>query len=90
LTGSDPPGLAAVALEVGDRVRFRNTATGPWKAAVVIGCERDGSISLRDEKGAFRAIPAERLEVLVRGRRDATRWEPVLERAARTEQLRLI
>jgi hypothetical protein len=87
---TDPTGLDAVALAVGDRVRFRNTERGTWKHAVVLGRERDGSIGLRDDKGAFRAIPAERLEVLVRGRREVNRWVPVLERAARTEQLRLM
>ena len=49
-----------------------------------------GSIGLRDAKGAARALPVDRLEVRTTGPRGATTWEPLAERAARTEQMRLL
>jgi hypothetical protein len=47
---------------------------------------RDG---VRDTKGALRALPLDRVEARTVGPRGATVWEPVPERAARTEQLGL-
>jgi hypothetical protein len=82
--------LDALALRLGDRVRFRRRSTGRWHEAVVTGIERDGSVALRDGRGASRAVAASRLEVRTTGPRGAVRWEPVPERAARTEQLRLL
>ena len=52
--------------------------------------ERDGSIGLHDTAGAARAIPLDRLEVATTGPRGADTWEPARERAARTEQMRLL
>ena len=52
----------------------------------VIGMGADGSVTLRDGKGAARSIDASRLEVAVLGRRGSTAWTPVLERAAEPEQ----
>ena len=51
--------------------------------------ERDGSVGLRDPKGAAVAIRAENIEVLANGPRGGNRWEPLTDRAARTEQLGL-
>jgi hypothetical protein len=58
--------------------------------ATVERVERDGSLGLRDEKCAARAIPMDLVEVAATGPRGARTWEPVVERAARTEQLRLL
>ena len=58
--------------------------------ATVERVERDGSLGLRDEKGAARAIPMDLVEVAATGPRGARTWEPVVERASRTEQLRLL
>jgi hypothetical protein len=55
----------------------------------VVAVERDGSIGVRDQKGASRALPMARLEVRTTGPRGAATWEPLFERAARTEQLSL-
>ena len=55
----------------------------------MVAVERDGSIGVRDQKGASRALAIERLEVRATGPRGANMWEPLLERAARTEQLSL-
>jgi len=83
-------GLAALGLRPGDRVRFRRREGGRWHEATVERLERDGSIGLRDGRGAARSIPLDRLEVRTTGPRGASTWEPAPERAARTEQMRLL
>ena len=52
--------------------------------------ERDGSVGLRDAKGASRAIAIDLIEVRTAGPRGGVVWEPLTERAGRTEQLRLL
>lgn len=79
--------LLEVGLRPGDRVRFRRTDGGSWKEAKVERRERDGSIGVRDERGAARAIPLDRLQVRTTGPRGGATWEPVAERATRDEQL---
>jgi hypothetical protein len=94
----DPPGgdvpaadpeLAALGLVAGDRVRWRDRPGAHWREGRVEGRERDGSVAVRDERGASRALRHERLEVAARGPRGAATWERVADRAARTEQLGL-
>ena len=82
--------LAAVGLRPGDRVRFRRSDGGRWHEGAVERIERDGSVGLRDTKGAARSILLTRLEVRTTGPRGAVTWEPGDERAARTEQMRLL
>ena len=82
--------LASLGLEPGMRVRFRRDPTRRWQTAVLERRETDGSLGLRDAKGAARAIPLELVEVRTSGPRGAATWEPVAERAARSEQLRLL
>lgn len=82
--------LAAVGLRPGDRVRFRRRDGGRWHEGIVDRLERDGSVGLHDAKGAARAIPLDRLEVRTTGPRGAVGWEPGADRAARSEQLRLL
>lgn len=79
--------LLEVGLRPGDRVRFRRTDGGAWKEAKVERRERDGSIGVRDERGAARAIPVDRLQVRTAGPRGGATWEPVAKRAGRSEQL---
>ncbi len=75
----DPgPTLGQLSLEVGDRVRFRRAAGQHWQEATVEGRERDGSVALRDAKGASRCIRPDLLEVC-RITRGTTRWEQVRE-----------
>lgn len=83
-------GLVALGLAPGMRVRFRRQPADRWSPAVVERVEKDGSLGLRDPKGAARAIPIELVEVETTGPRGAKTWEPVTERATRTEQLRLL
>jgi hypothetical protein len=82
--------LLEVGLRPGDRVRFRQREGGAWKEGRVERRERDGSIGVRDERGAARALPVDRLQVRATGRRGGTVWEPVTERVGRDEQLGLL
>jgi hypothetical protein len=82
--------LVEVGLRPGDRVRFRQREGGSWKEATVERRERDGSVGVRDERGAARAITLDRLQVRTTGKRGGVVWEPVVERAQRDEQLGLL
>ncbi|HUQ39195.1 MAG TPA: hypothetical protein VM030_03500 [Acidimicrobiales bacterium] len=82
--------LEELGLARGDKVRFRRRNGGHWHNGVLSRREPDGSLGLHDERGAFRALPVELVEVRAVTTRGATSWEPVTERAARTEQLRLL
>jgi hypothetical protein len=82
--------LVAVGLRPGDLVRFRQRAGGSWKEATVERRERDGSIGVRDERGAARAMAIDRLQVRTTGKRGGVVWEPVSDRAERDEQLGLL
>lgn len=83
-------GLAALGLVAGDVVRFRRRESERWKEGTVARREADGSLGVRDGKGALRALPVELVEVRTKGPRGGVLWEPLGERAARTEQLRLL
>lgn len=87
---SSPSSLTELGLRAGDSVRFRRRPTERWRHAVVVARERDGSVGLRDEDGAARAIPIDRIEVRTRGPRGGTGWTPLPERVASTEQLDLL
>lgn len=82
--------LAALGLAPGMRVRFRRRDGERWKTGRVERVEKDGSLGIRDARGAARAIPLDLVEVETRGPRGARTWEPAVERAARTEQMRLL
>jgi hypothetical protein len=82
--------LAELGLAPGDQVRFRRNDTERWKPATVARRERDGSVGLHDPKGASRAIPVPFIEVRDTGPRGGVVWEPLAERAARTEQMALV
>ena len=83
-------GLAILGLAEGEKVRWRTGASGRWQTGTVARRERDGSVGVTDGRGMARSLPVDRLEVACSGRRGAKRWEPLPERAARTEQLRLL
>lgn len=82
--------LTMLGLRRGDRVRFRRSDDEHWKEAEVMRRERDGSLGLRDDKGASRAISIDLVQVRTTGPRGGVVWEPVTERAARDEQLKLL
>lgn len=79
--------LLEVGLRPGDRVRFRRKEGGAWTEAKVERRERDGSVGVRDGRGAARALPLDRLQVRTTGPRGGITWEPVRLRAERDEQL---
>lgn len=81
--------LARLGLRPGEVLRWRPKAGGRWAEGTVTRLERDGSIGLTDAQGRARALPIDRLEVRSTGPRGARTWEPVADRAARTEQLGL-
>lgn len=83
-------GLAQLGLRRGARVRFRRDDTQRWRDATAEQVERDGSVRLRDAKGAARTLPIEAIEVRGTGPRGGVTWEPLVDVAARTEQLRLL
>ena len=88
--GSEHQRLEALGIAPGHPVRFRRNPEGRWHEGAAVALERDGSLGVRDRKGASRAIPLELVEVRTTGPRGAKTWEPLLERAARIEQLRLL
>ncbi len=79
--------LLSLGLRHGDRVRFRRGDSGRWHEGKAVGVERDGSLAIVDRKGAARAIAVTNIEVRSTGPRGAPCWEPLPERAGRTEQL---
>lgn len=79
-------GIQRLGLEAGEAVRFRRPDRVRWQDGVATGIERDGSLAVSDRDGAHRAVPVELVLVRAPGR---SRWEPLLERAARTVQLQL-
>ena len=78
-------GIQRFGLEPGEAVRFRRPDRSRWQHGVATGVERDGSLAVADRDGSHRAVPVE-LVLVRRGRRG---WEPLVDRAARTVQLRL-
>ena len=81
--------LLDLGLRPGEPARFRRKDNERWKHATIVRLERDGSIGLRDGKGASRAVPLELVEVRAEGPRGGAGWEPVATRANRVEQLNL-
>ena len=79
-----------MGLAPGERVRWKAQSGSRWKTGVVTHRERDGSIAVTDGRGHARSLPVDRLEVPCDGPRGAKRWEPLPDRAARSEQLRLL
>jgi hypothetical protein len=82
--------LAELGLAEGDAVRFRRRDGERWKPATVARRETDGSVGLRDTKGALRALPLALVEVRTTGPRGGVVWEPLTDRAGRTEQMKLL
>ncbi|HEX7168519.1 MAG TPA: hypothetical protein VF230_16175, partial [Acidimicrobiales bacterium] len=71
-----------LGIHVGEQVRFLRADRSRWQEGVVAGLERDGSLAVRDAKGASRAVPLDHVLVRTQGARGGRHWEPLLERAA--------
>lgn len=84
-----PVDLAAFGLRAGETVRFRRGTRGRWHVGRLERIEGDGSIGVRDEKGAARALRAGLVEVACTGPKGAARWEPLIDRMTRGDQLEL-
>ncbi len=82
--------VIGLGLREGEEVRFRRDERRRWQLGHVRRIERDGSVGIVDGKGASRAIPPAHVEVRRGTSRGARAWEPLLDRAARTEQLQLL
>jgi hypothetical protein len=82
--------LAILGLRPGEQVRWRRLGNGGWQLGVVTRRERDGSIGISDSRGLARSVAVDRLEVNHIGPRGARTWEPLSQRVARSEQLRLL
>lgn len=91
MAAADTPGdLVALGLRVGERVRFRRRDDERWKEAKLEAVERDGSLGVRDAKGASRAIPVDRVQVRREGPRGGRVWVPVADLRDEPEQLDLL
>ena len=88
--GGEDAGLVVLGLRPGETVRWHPPGTGGWQLGVVARRERDGSVGVTDRRGLARSLPVDRLEVSCTGPRGAPGWEPLSQRAARSEQLRLL
>jgi hypothetical protein len=78
--------LVALGLRPGEAARFRRRGNERWSKCRLAGVETDGSLRVIDDKGATLSLPVDRVEV----RRGKSSWEPVSDRASRTEQLGLL
>lgn len=87
--GTAHPGLVILGLRAGEAVRWRAPGYRRWRPGTVSHRERDGSVTIRDDRGATRSLPVEGIEVSVTGPRGRRGWEPLTSRAVRSEQLRL-
>jgi len=83
-------GLAILGLREGEMVRWRPLPGGRWQQGSVTHRERDGSVGITDRRGLARSLAVNRLEVSCAGPRGASRWEPLIDRVSRSEQLRLL
>jgi hypothetical protein len=91
MAAADTPGdLVALGLRVGERVRFRRRVDERWKEAKLESVERDGSLAIRDAKGASRSMPVGRVQVRRTGPRGGTVWVPAAHLRDETEQLDLL
>ena len=82
--------LGRLGLRPGEEIRFRRLDRGRWQVGSVRRLEADGSIGVVDANGALRSVPASNVEVKGAGARGGQKWEPLLDRAAREEQLDLL
>lgn len=82
--------LLRLGVRPGEQVRFKRPDRARWQLGRATGVEKDGSLAISDAKGASRAVPLQQVEVQLVTPRGAKRWEPLIDRASRTEQLKLL
>jgi len=79
--------LHPLGLVPGEEVRFRSLGGSRWKTGTVSARDSEGGVQVTDARGTTRSLPLDLLEVRRRGHHG---WEPLLTRAGRVEQLRLL
>jgi hypothetical protein len=86
---ADDRAITILGLCIGERVRFRRSS-GRWAEGTVTRREPDGAVAVTDTRGRQRGVPVEQIEVRCTGPRGGQAWEPLVIRASRSEQLRLL
>jgi hypothetical protein len=86
----DNRALSILGLRTGEEVRFQCAPSKRWSEGTVTRREADGMVALTDKRGRCRGIPVEQIEVRCTGPRGGRSWEPLVIRASRSEQLRLL
>ncbi len=74
----ETPVLDELGLEVGSAVKFRRGLDN-WTKGTLKGDAKDGSLSIVDQHGKWRAIMPENVMLSVRGPRGGKLWKPVIE-----------
>src|SRR5690606_5924282 len=75
--------IAQLGLELGQKIRFRLYDGQDWSAGKVHGDNKDGSLTLVEEKtGHLRAIMPDRIEIQKRGPRGGIKWTPLLRESS--------
>jgi hypothetical protein len=82
---TDPAALTPLGLRLGEAVRWRRRDGGHWQSGIVLGCENDGSVAVRDRDGGARSIVASRLEAKRPDRKGRLRWQLVEATAAQAQ-----
>lgn len=85
----DDRALTILGLCVGEPVRFGRPGRR-WAFGTVSHREPDGTIAVTDNRGRQQGVPVEHIEVRCTGPRGGQAWEPLVIRASRSEQLRLL
>jgi hypothetical protein len=86
----DNRALSILGLRIDEEVRFQCAPSGRWRAGTVTRRQPDGTVALTDKQGRCRGIPVQQIEVRCTGPRGGRSWEPLVIRASRSEQLRLL
>jgi hypothetical protein len=89
-TAPDDGAITILGLCVGEGIRFRRSPSDRWSKGTVTGRESDGTVAITDKRSRCRGIPVQQIEVRCTGPRGGQAWEPLVIRASRSEQLRLL
>lgn len=69
------PVLDELGLLGGEQVRFRRREEDHWSSGVVKGDSKDGSLSIVDKDGKWRAIMPDKVQVASKGVRGGRVWK---------------
>jgi len=74
----ETPILDALGLAVGTKIRFQRHSGEKWITGIVMGDAKDGSISIVDKTGKWRAIMPEQCQIATEGPRGGKKWISIL------------